>query len=254
MYTELLIQAGLSQKEAAVYEQLLELGPSSVGRLIKSLPYKRGDLYNILYSLRDKGLLSEELKKGIMTFTLESPEKLQVLLASQKEKITTQEKALSDTFPQLKSLYNLSMNKPGVRFYEGKEGVWKTLEDSLSTTGEIYTYGDHDALNQYIPDLNKRYFRERAKKNIRQKMILLDSPNARSFLATHLREITETKLIPVPRDGLVATMMKVYDGRVSYFTFSESSLIGVIIEDKEIFRFHKLLFEYLWSISSPFCV
>src|SRR3989338_4504008 len=103
MYLPLLQQAGLNEKEAFIYEKMLELGPCSVGKLRKNTPYKRGDLYNILYALRDKGLAAEELKDGIITFTLAEPEKLHDLVKREEDRIEQCGKALHSALPDMKS-------------------------------------------------------------------------------------------------------------------------------------------------------
>ncbi len=243
MLTEQLVQAGLSEKEAQAYEKLLELGPSSVGKLIKSTPFKRGDLYNILYSLRDKGLLSEELKKGVMTFTLENPEKLKDLVASEKEKLKQKEKLITDAVPQLKSLYNLSMNKPGVRFYEGREGVWTVLEDTLTSKTEILMYGDHDAIIRFIPDINQRYIKARGRLGIKKRMVMFETASA----PKHLQELTETKFMPRGSSEFLASITNIYDDKIAYLTFTETSSIGVIVEDASICQLNRAIFEHVWK-------
>lgn len=246
MYTELLTQAGLSEKEAAIYEKLLELGSTTVGKLLKHLPYKRGDLYNILASLRDKGLASEGLAKGIMTFTVESPEKITDLLKAEDEKRDRIRKSVTSTLPDLKSLYNLSMNKPGVRFFEGEEGAWKVLEDTLATKGEIYSYADIDAIIKHDSAMNRRYGQLRQTRGIKKKGIVNDTLVAREFLKGYLKEITETKLITLSTPSF-GTVMNIYDNKISFLTLSDKGRIGIIIEDEIIAQMQKSLFEYLWQ-------
>lgn len=243
-YTELLQQAGLSEKEATTYEKLLELGSTTVGKLLKTLPYKRGDLYNILSSLRDKGLAAEGLVKGVMTFTVESPERITDLLKAEDEKRDRIRKSVVSTLPDLKSLYNLSLNKPGVRFYEGREGIWKVLEDSLHSKTEILMYGDHDAIVRYIPDINQRYIKERGRRNIKKRMIMFETQSG----PTHLKDLTETKFIPRDSSEFLASITNMYDNKITYLTFTEKVFIGVIIEDESICQLNRKIFEHLWKI------
>lgn len=247
MYTQTLTQAGLNEKEAFLYVKMLQTGPITVGKLLKQVPYKRGDLYNILYSLRNKGLASEEVKDGLLTFTLTEPSKLEDLIRTQEDQIQINRKAVFSLIPELQSLYNLSLQRPGVRFFEGKEGVWKVLEDSLTSKTEIYSITDIDSIIKHIGDLNEKYAKKRARLQIKKRGLVLDTPFARDYLKGYFREITETKLIAPNAGVLFESIMQIYDAKVSYITLSEKNMIGVIIEDPIINRMHKILFETLWS-------
>lgn len=247
MYTQILTQAGLSEKEAFLYGKMLQTGPITVGKLLKQAPYKRGDLYNILYSLRDKGLAVEEIKEGLLTFALAEPAKLEELIRSREDQLEASRKAVSSLLPELQSLYNLSLQRPGVRFFEGKEGIWKVLEDSLTSKTEIYSITDIDSIIKHIGDLNEKYAKKRSRLQIKKRGLVLDTPFARDYLRGYLREITETKLIAPNAGVLFESIMQIYDTKVSYITLSEKNMIGVIIEDPIINRMHRILFETLWS-------
>ncbi len=244
MITEQLIQAGLSEKEAAVYEKMLESGPTSVGTLLKSMPYKRGDLYNILYSLRDKELLSEELKKGIMTFTLESPEKLKDLVAAEKEKLEQRQKLLSDVFPQIKSLHNLSMNKPGVRFYEGRDGIINVYEQLLVNGQNIDSFEDKGEMAKFIPDYSHTYPFRRVKKNIFNRVIAAaDNPINESNPAL----MRETRFIPTQK-FLFRMDIKIAGRLTSLISFQKESPVAILIDNQEIADNFRILFQILWDM------
>lgn len=248
MYQDILKNSGLSEKEAQTYEKMLETGPASVGALLKVLPFKRGDMYNIMQGLCAKGLAREELKSGILTYTLEDPEKLPSLILAEQDKTKIALKQATDALPRLKSLYNLSLQRPGVRFYEGDAGIWKTLEDSLTSKTEIYSIGDIDSIVKYIPDINQRYAAKRNARKLKKRGLAIDTPLAREYLAKYYKYITDTKLIPLSSVDLFETVMQIYDSKVSYITLGKKTKIGVIIEDHVIYRMHKILFEYLWDV------
>ena len=85
MYEKQLFQIGLSEKETVVYGVLLNLGKSGIGQILKKTPYKRGDVYNIMYSLVQKGLISENKERGKKIFILENPDKLNELINNQEK-------------------------------------------------------------------------------------------------------------------------------------------------------------------------
>lgn len=247
MYSQTLIQAGLTEKEASLYEKMLQTGPLTVGKLLKHVPYKRGDLYNILYSLRDKGLAVEEVKDGLLTFTLTEPSKLEELAKAKEEQLQTSRKAIASLMPELQSLYNLSLQRPGVRFFEGEEGIWNVLQDSLTAKTEIFSITDIDSIIKHIGGLNERYAKKRARLHLKKRGLVLDTPFARTYLKEYFRDVTETKLIAPNAGYLFESIMQIYDAKVSYITLAEKNMIGVIIEDPIINRMHRILFDTLWN-------
>lgn len=50
--------AGLNTKEATTYLSILELGEASMGQLVKKSKLKRTTLYDLVESLKEKGLIS----------------------------------------------------------------------------------------------------------------------------------------------------------------------------------------------------
>lgn len=245
MYLDLLKQAGLSEKEAVVYEKILQTGPLTAGKLVKQVPFKRGDVYYLLSTLKQKGLLGEELKGGLLTYSLAPVEKLDELVRAEQEKQELTRKAIASALPNLRSLYNLSMKRPGVRFFEGNKGVLEALHDSLSSKTEILSIGDIDSILRYHPEVSKAYAKRRGQMNIVKRGLALDTPTARKYLSDHYKSITTTKLIKLPNDARFEALMQIYDGKVSYITFPEN--IAVIIEDRIIYKMHRLLFDYLWE-------
>ncbi len=246
MYQELFTQLGLNAKESATYEMLVEKGPLTAGKLLKNLPYKRGDVYYILSRLKEKGLVTDALsKKGLVVFSPENPSALQALAERSLEHANHVKTGLDAALPNLKSWYNLAMQKPGVRFYEGEDGIWKLLDDTLESKNELLFLGDHEAIHAHIPALNKEYVRKRKKRGIKKRLIQFDTPSTREF-ARNGNELTEVRLISA-YTSIVRSFMHIYDGKVSYVTFSENVFIGAIIEDPMFYELQRAMFENLWK-------
>jgi len=148
-------------------------------------------------------------------------------------------------------LFNLSVGKPGVQFYEGEDGVWEVLLDSLTASEEILTYADPEAIAKYIPALNAEYSTMREDQNVKKRGLVIDSPEARKFLKSYDGKVTGTKLIKGKENMPdFQTIMQIYDNKVSYITLTDEYLVGIIITDQFIANTHKYLFESLWELSS----
>jgi sugar-specific transcriptional regulator TrmB len=206
-------------------------------------------VYSILDKLLLAGLVEKKEEKGeVARFVPAHPTKIQdyaMILHSKSEKAL---QVASNIIPKIVSEYNLKNNKPGVRFFEGNLGMKAVLEDSLESRSEILTYADIEAIEKYIPEVNKEYVAMREKRGIKKRGIVLDTPFNRKFLEGYHEEVTTVKFIgqnSVPFE----TVMQIYDNKVSYLTLNKEQKIGVIIEDPHIYQMHKYLFEYLWDIT-----
>jgi sugar-specific transcriptional regulator TrmB len=246
--------AGLSNQQAAIYELLLAKGKERASRLVREVPWKRGVVYKILSELVELGLIEETKTPGaVTTFAPKHPLSLKDLAERHEREARDRTLSLESALPSLVSQFNLSIGTPGVQFFEGEAGVEKTLDDSLASGKIIYTYADIEAVMKYIPDINTRYVAKRERLGIDKKALLLDNPFAREYMKTYHRLVTDVKLIPPLRDAApFHSVMEIYDGKVSYITFEESRMIGVIIDNRAIFDMHKYLFEYLWSLAPKY--
>ncbi len=242
----LLKQIGLSEKEAEIYQILLKLGKVPANKILPHTQLKRTTVYSILDELADKGLIEKDESRGLIEFRAKHPYSLKEYLENQVQQIKTAERQLEAVLPDFISLYQQAQNRPGVRFYEGKEGMRKVIEDSLNSQTEIYTYVDIEAIMQYIPEINKDYVKKREKLGIKKKGIIVDTPTARKYLANYDTRVTTSKLIPL-KTGPTKTIMQIYDNKISYITLGQDTMIGLIVADQYIYQMHKALFEYIWQ-------
>jgi HTH-type transcriptional regulator, sugar sensing transcriptional regulator len=251
MYKDLFIQCGLNPNEAVVYEYLIKNGESPASDIIKKTPLKRGVTYNVLAGLVKKGLVIESRKKKIAYFSPEHPDKLTDYLSGQGGNIQKAQKDLNANISDITSQFRLVSGKPGVKFFEGINGIKKVLEDSLTSKSPIDTYADIEAIVKYIDKINREYVKERDKLDIKKRAVILDSIFSRNYLKNYHRETTDMKFISqnlYPFNSI----MQIYDGKISYITLSDKSMIGVIIEDKNIYQMHKSIFQYTWDNAKNF--
>src|SRR3989338_7963701 len=238
---EILQSIGLSPDEITVYEYLLTNGARPAGDVSRQTSIKRGTAYNVLSDLVARGFARQvEGENKVMRFALEHPSKIKEILEGQKVKQDEAARSFETALPALTSRWNLVYHRPAVTYYEGTEGVKCVLDDSLTTTGTIYSYADLEAIAKHIPDINKRYVAKREEKQIKKRGIAIDSPSAHEFLKDYHTGITETKLI---KSAPVAfqSVMQIYDNKISYLTLNPQSKIGIIIEDPQIALMHRSL-------------
>lgn len=245
MYQDILAKAGLSANEALIYEFMLKNGTLPAGEIIKKTPLKRGVVYNVLSSLEKRGLVQEQEQGKIARFAPTHPEKLREILQAKEQEAYQADKLLTASWSNLLSDFNLSSGKPGVRVLEGLEGIKIVNEDSLHAKEMIRTYADIEAVDKYIPEINRAYVRKREKLGIKKRVIALDSPYARKALANYHRQVTDVRLIDHQKFPFTSTM-QIYDGKIAVSSLS-GHCIGLIIEDRAIYEMQRSLFDFAWS-------
>jgi len=247
MHQDILKNAGLTNVQTEIYEFLLNNGEFKASILARNIKRPRGVVYKGLDELIELGLVEKRDDKDMISvFRAEHPSKLEQMYINKEASIKRNKKLFIDTLPNLISAYNITLNKPGIKFYEGLEGVKKVINDTLTAKDVIYTYADAEAVVKYIDKINQEYVKKRDKLNIQKKMILIDSSFTRNYLKDYHRQTTDMRFIDHKLFPF-NSVMQIYDGKISYITLSDKSMIGVIIQDPSIYQMHKSIFEFNWS-------
>jgi len=246
MEKELLINLGLTIDEATIYNVLLEGGFMPARTIALKAGLGRPLTYKILDDLIGKAIIEKkEVGNKIALFSPVHPRELEKLIEKKKEAIDNTKKALDESLGQMISKYNLSIGKPNVQFFEGLEGIKKVALDSLSSQTDICSFVDTDTLLEIYPDLNKEYVGKRLNNTIKKKIISTDSPIVREIAKTDDKNFTEQRI--VNKKIHFATIVMIYDNKVSYITLDPKKHIGVIIEDPDIYKTNQAIFYYIWD-------
>lgn len=251
-YSSILEKLGLNKNEAQIYELLLNTGPQNMKPILYHTKLKRGNAYYHLDNLIAKGLVDKtDEPKQTTKFSAKNPEQLELLITKQKAAVFSAEEELRNNLPQLRSLFQLAAIKPTVKYFEGFDGAKQVIEDSLTSQTEIYSYIDSEALNKYYPGLTHEFTEKRAKKNIKKKIIMVDSPFVRQHAKTFNPAATQIRVIPAPAS--FSTIVYIYDNKVSYVVINpqKEKVVSMIIEHQVIYQTHKTLFETLWQTAKP---
>lgn len=245
---EIISLAGLSEKEAKVYMILLKNGRLGIYDLLKVTPYKRGDLYNILYSLRDRGLIEQITDLGKIHFQAKDPYALRDLLDQKRQNVHEDIMSVEAVLPKLLSTFTLTQKKPSMRAYEGLEGLQKVY-DQLNSSGmkKLYLFRsikDNDELS--LNALIEKQIKRQIKLGIKT---LALTPEARDSKKTYLtvdRERgVERRIIRREKFSLPAQFM-IWGDTVAIVSLDEN-IISTIIENEAIAESYKVIFEYIWG-------
>jgi len=239
-----LLGGGLSSKEADVYLAILELGRGTASQIARAAHISRTTVYDILSSLFDKDLVTLTGKEPKQEYVALSPNQLKIYLEKELEK--TQKillEAKESLIPQLKSIHNVK-NRPKVMFYEGREGLEKVYEDTLTSTEPIRAYASVGDMHAGLPGYFPEYYKRRAGKGIAIRAIIPDTEAGRERRFFDKDEMRETALVP-KNSFYFSPEINIYDDKVMIASWKEK--LGIIIESKEIADSMKKIYELAWA-------
>src|SRR3990167_4919547 len=234
---------GFSEKEVLVYLALLELGKGTVTQISRKAGINRPTGYHVLASLEVKELVRVSGKEPKQEYVAESPDQIEKLLVKKIESDQAFIKEARKIIPELKSIHNVS-DRPKVLFYEGREGLEKVYEDTLTSHEPIRAYASVGDMHAGLPGYFPEYYKRRAGKGIAIRAII---PNTEAGLERRnfdKKELRETAL--VPKDSFMfSPEINIYDNKVMIASWREK--LGIIIESSEIADAMKKIYELAWE-------
>lgn len=250
MHIEHLINAGLTEGEATIYDYLLKNGETSAGEIIRYTNLKRGNTYNIMDSLVAKGIVAHQEKNKIAHFRIENPRALLDYIERDRQSIDNKKSAIESILPSLISQYQLNTNKPVVTYYEGKRGFAYILNDTLTSKTEVLEYADIEIIETCFKQESDDHVKKRGDLHIEKRLLVIDSPFTRNLYNSLNEEAVSHVHVIETGESPFNVAMFIYDGKVSYTTLTGEKIVAVIIEDTHIYTMHKHLFDVLYKKST----
>jgi len=234
---------GLSESEAKLYLQLLQLGPSSIANIARALRTSRQAIYLSIPRLLGIGLVKHVKYGRRMLYQTLPPGQLLMLADSNRAKLEalmptlTNLQANVSTVPQI-SVYDspLSMREWYKRFLEhAKMGD----EFLIFSTGDISNWYQLDSL------FYDRYLKESKDKGVKFKILLPDLPES----AKHRAEIGwSVEEYRYSADHLSSNVEQwVWQDEVCYLSLQGYSTNMIVLKSKPLANFCRNQFYCLWD-------
>lgn len=243
----------LKDVEMELFERILENGTISATELARGANITRTSVYDYLVRLKERGLITQTLKGGMRKYSVESPEKIQILLAEQENNLSAAQEAIID----VKNVYGKSQARlrPLLQLFEGKEELQQMMKDLLlyqNITVQVY-WPILDVIKLLTPQFVEEFHRERVKRNITLKTIWprtqIPSLKQYPFLKIGIQDKREVRLAP---EGVDFTLgYALYENKVRFISSSRESF-GFLITSNEFTQMMRGQFDIIWSNSKPF--
>jgi HTH-type transcriptional regulator, sugar sensing transcriptional regulator len=238
--TKTLLDIGLSENEAKVYLAALALGPTTILKLSKTANIKRTTAYSVVETIRQKGLISVEIKGWKKLFVVESPDKLKFILNEKRERL---EKNLPDLF----SIYNLKGDEGFIKYYEGVESVKSIYEDILKrlTSKDWYlVIGNTYPWLKIDPKYFKSFIERRARKNSDLRLLLQESEVAIKYQKSG---VSNGKIKTLPKRFSATSNMIILRNKLVLHQLLPTTR-AIVIENPSIIQMTKEMFEIMWEV------
>jgi sugar-specific transcriptional regulator TrmB len=234
---------GFTDKETAVYQALLALGPSAIRKIADKAGINRGTTHEALKTLQKEGLVSYYHKEKHQHFVAESPKTLQNIFLRRKNEFDEIEEDIEKMIPALESVSPIS-NRPVVKFYEGYAGVRSILEDVLDSVEDHklndYVVYSSSTIRPYL--YHKKAFPDFTEERIRRKISVRTIASGAGG-STQGRD--DRKWLS-KQDG-APTYRLIYAGKVAMISASSGLPHGIIVEDSGIYKTEVAIFNELWK-------
>jgi sugar-specific transcriptional regulator TrmB len=120
---ESLFAAGIQGTLAKAYIALLDVEAVSPSKFARTIGESRPNTYKLLDELVERGLAKRFDVGKKLHYQAESPAHLLTLARERKDALEAEESQLKSAVPNLMKAYYKNHEQPGVRFYQGKEGI-----------------------------------------------------------------------------------------------------------------------------------
>lgn len=234
---------GLDEKEQRFYLAALELGSASVTEVAARAGISRTNGYDLLERLERRGLLAQVEESGGRRVVPEDPS----VLIRDWERTRVM---LNELVPELRSLYNGTPRKPRTRLYEGKEGIYRALWETLDCHAQplLGVLSMHQLMEVPGGQWMAAFTAERVKRGIPLHVLRSRSRETDDIWPTSRQEIRELRYAPPDID--LGMTMYIHDDKVTYVSSKEENY-ALVIESRELALLNRAFFQSLWRQAEP---
>ncbi|HSX15656.1 MAG TPA: helix-turn-helix domain-containing protein [Candidatus Saccharimonadales bacterium] len=251
MDVQLLEDIGLTTVQAVAYKTLVESGPLSAPALASKTGESRTNGYKVLDRLVELGLVIRESRGGKFQYAAASPAALEQLVKQQAEAVHQKERRLNSELSHMLDYYFARTERPGIRYFQGKDGIASIHKDQLLTRKEICYIRTPSDVTLIDPDELHRMRNMYPKFGIHRRVIIPDSGPVRPLTPDNRMPVDESDRHMLlkrtwihEQDYTAPVEWSVYGDKLSIVQYGEEAM-GMIIESAPIAEAFRQLFGLL---------
>lgn len=243
-----LMELGLTENEANLYITSLSLGEIPLSDLAKALGISRPNIYKVIKTLERHGLAKfSDRDKYERGFIVESPTIVLEKLREKKEQIAKLDRELIPDLSNLLTKYHQSGGATKIKVIQGHDQFLKLffqiIEEAEKTSEFFGSATDFIGFVSWKEE--HKWIKERIKKGISIKSLLLDTVDARILARTDKTQMRETRILKTGNSFKAS--FQLFGNKV--IIWQPKAPLAILIEDKLIFEMLKSVFYELWENS-----
>ncbi len=245
---EALTALGLTANGVSLYMQSYRTGRATVGRLAQEAGMDRSSAYLAAAGLRAAGLLEEMPDGGRTVVWVKPPKEILTRLRIAMRGLRSQFDAVENALPQLEAGYVEREAAPVLQVFSGKDGLRQVEANILEQArGEILLMSNQEAERLVFTRADHvEFIRERMRRELRIRVLAVDTPEARELVATDGQNLRETRLITGENEVPFRSETYIYGDCVAMLSFSEV-VMGFVVRSADFARAQRWVFERLWK-------
>jgi DNA-binding MarR family transcriptional regulator len=256
MNTEILQKLGLTPAEIQVYVELLKLGQSTSGSLIKVTNLQSSTTYHILDSLIQKGLVNYSKINSVKHYSSISPKDLKNIVKIKEDELKEQKEELNNLILNLDKINVSQIQKErSVEIYEGWNGTYLAFRkayDQLEPGTKLYAYiitdmlGDVDFKQADIFIQKMAKLREEKNKGSNNKIHMYVIADKNSKLGKRQKNSKDTTVKYVESKQTNPMVINIY-GNITILALWTKNPLMFLIESEEFANSFRNQFDLIWN-------
>ena len=239
MLEENLTKLGFSPSETKIYLHLIKGGGSYPNRISAETKINRTNVYEALYRLVSKGVVSFITKNKVKWFEAKSPDSLLDLIKEKEEELKSTKVKLSE---EVKNLRQIKFDEKPLEagIFAGKKGLRVIFEDILREKKQVSLIASELQFKDLFGPYFELWHKERAERKISQRSIFPKKFKGK----LENRKLLEYKFVDDKYTNPTTTI--IYGDKCVLIQWSKEP-IAISINNKEISKSHLNYFNILWN-------
>ncbi len=244
---EALKSTGLSEREALTYLDLQQYGESQTGKICERTKIPSSQIYTILNSLSEKGLVNFKIVNNIKVFRASEPDSLANLFEEKEKQIEEEKKHLLDFISKLKVKPTELSRLGDFKYYSGIRGIkslyteiinsWKNGDEYYIVSAPLESFSKLEGF--FLDVVHKK----RVKDKVKLKIIINKNSKKRGPVRAKM-PLTEVRYLDIS----TRTEYGVLNDCFFLITYGKQ-LYGLLIKDENFAQTYKIFFNLLWGIA-----
>lgn len=239
--------AGLSEREALTYLDLLQNGESQTGKICDRTKIPSSQIYSILNTLLEKGLVSYKIINNIKVFNAAKPNSLANLFEERERRIKNEKVNLLKFIKKLEKSQPKPERLTDFKYFHGILGIKSLYTEIINSWERGDEYFIVSAPLESFKKLEAFFLEIVHKKRVKDKVklrIIINKNSKKYGLARTKLPLTQVKYLDIDTKTEYGVLND-YFFLVNY----GSDPYGLLIKDKNFSETYSVYFDLLWQIA-----